>query len=254
MSDGSVHDVLWTAGWDSTFRVADLVLHHGRTVRPFYVAHPSRPSTGRELASLRRIRDEIVARDPSAASRLLPLEVARWRDLAPDPDVTAKVTELQGRGPLGEQYDWLARFATQRGLRGLELCIHADDKAHAFLTGEVVRSGDEPPDDSWALPAVPADAALTVFTRYRFPVLETTKVEMGEIATARGFGEVLGMTWFCHVPTLRGRPCGVCAPCQYTRDEGLGRRVPAPGLAGRPRYRLRRKAVEVASRHRLLRR
>jgi len=33
------------------------------------------------------------------------------------------------------------------------------------------------------------------------------------------------MTWFCHRP-VRGKPCGLCAPCVYTIEEGLARRVP----------------------------
>jgi hypothetical protein len=35
----------------------------------------------------------------------------------------------------------------------------------------------------------------------------------------------MDMTWFCHTP-VRGRPCGICAPCVYTIEEGLARRVP----------------------------
>jgi hypothetical protein len=43
------------------------------------------------------------------------------------------------------------------------------------------------------------------------------------------------LTWFCHRP-IRGEPCGVCNPCIYTIQEGLGVRVPA---SGRRRYRMR---------------
>ncbi len=30
-------NVLWTGGWDSTFRVLDLVLHQKATVQPHYL-------------------------------------------------------------------------------------------------------------------------------------------------------------------------------------------------------------------------
>jgi hypothetical protein len=46
-------------------------------------------------------------------------------------------------------------------------------------------------------------------------------------ARAEGWGAIMDMTWFCHAP-VHGRPCGICAPCVYTIEEGLARRVPVP--------------------------
>jgi NAD(P)-dependent dehydrogenase (short-subunit alcohol dehydrogenase family) len=36
---------------------------------------------------------------------------------------------------------------------------------------------------------------------------------------------LMDMTWFCHRP-VNGKPCGACAPCVYTIEEGLAWRVP----------------------------
>jgi hypothetical protein len=36
----------------------------------------------------------------------------------------------------------------------------------------------------------------------------------------------MDMTWFCHTPA-RGKPCGICAPCVYTIEEGLAHRIAA---------------------------
>lgn len=54
---------------------------------------------------------------------------------------------------------------------------------------------------------------------------------MGKIAEENGFGSIMEMTWFCFAPTWRKTPCGYCNPCKYTREEGLGRRVPSKGMA-----------------------
>jgi hypothetical protein len=57
-------------------------------------------------------------------------------------------------------------------------------------------------------------------------VFDMTKRDMQRAARERGFAELMELTWFCHVPTPDGRPCGRCNPCRYTMDEGLARRVP----------------------------
>jgi hypothetical protein len=58
-----------------------------------------------------------------------------------------------------------------------------------------------------------------LFRYFSFPLFSTDKVEIGERAEAEGWGDIMDMTWFCHRPS-RGRPCGICAPCLYTIEEG----------------------------------
>ena len=61
-----VHRVLWTGGWDSTFRVLELVLHWKVSVEPHYVIfHPSAPQ---EMAAMDAIRQALG----SDAERILP--------------------------------------------------------------------------------------------------------------------------------------------------------------------------------------
>lgn len=58
---------------------------------------------------------------------------------------------------------------------------------------------------------------------------------MLKIAEKHGFDDIMEETWFCHTPTKDGKPCGMCNPCKYTREEGLGRRGPNPSLYRRTR-------------------
>jgi len=146
-------------------------------------------------------------------------------DLREDAAITDRLERLRSRSHLGGQYDWLARFALQHGLTDLELAIHRDDRAAAFLQPHVVREegggdpyfrlGDHPPDDD-----------LLVFRDFRFPVFDKTKRDMQRLARRYGFAELMELTWFCHIPTADGQPCGRCNPCRYTIDEGLARRIP----------------------------
>jgi hypothetical protein len=235
--------LLWTGGWDSTYRLLDLCLSHRRPVQPIYVAgDPHRTSTGAETEAIGRILASLERLDPEAPKLVLPLDRAGPSTaIAPDPEITSAYRRLRQTSALGTQYEWLARFAAERGATGLELSIHRDDIAEPFLRGHVTRAPEPPPDDCFALAS--GDPDLTaVFGRYRFPLLDLTKVEMADRARELGFAELLELTWFCHHPR-RGRPCGACNPCLYTRREGLGRRVPWA-----PHRRAERRARELVRR------
>ncbi|MFW6350727.1 MAG: hypothetical protein ACOC3U_10195 [Thiohalospira sp.] len=221
--------LLWTGGWDSTFQLLDLLLRQGVVVTPWYVIDAERRSTGVELDTMRRIREELARRFPEARTRLRPQRFRAVEDIAPEPSLSADWQRAAGKFRIGGQYDWLARLCRQEGLEGLQLSIHRDDRARA-----AVLAAREPTD--------PADeAAGRLFSPFEFPLLETTKVAMGEAADRAGWRPLMERTWFCHAPTPGGRPCGRCNPCRFTVEEGLGYRIPwwNRGLAIPDRYLLR---------------
>jgi hypothetical protein len=229
----STHHVLWTGGWDSTFRVADLVLHHRRTVQPHYGLNPYRDSRHAELRTMDRLREEMIALDPSAERRLRPVQVYAAHKLAPDPSVQDPWARIHSAYEVGSQYGWLVRMARQNGLDDLELSIHVDDRAQELVAGNVVHDDAPPPDDLGRIVADPTDPDLRIFDCFTFPLFKVSKPQMAALAGERGFATVMESTWFCHQPTWRRQPCGRCGPCRYTRDEGLARRVPPPPGAAR---------------------
>jgi hypothetical protein len=224
-----VHDVLWTGGWDSTFRVLDLVLTHGRVVRPWYITDPERRTTRRELHAMAEIRRLTAALDGPAAARILPLEERALCSVPDDPHLRAAAGEMRTRTELPAQYEWLAMFARAEGIVGLELGVEDRAGTPAFAGVAVGRCAAPAPDDWWFIEpdGTPADS-FAILGSFRLPVLEMEKWEMEAIAHERGFADILEATWFCRWPTVLGRPCGFCVPCRGTRVGGLGRRVPAP--------------------------
>lgn len=223
-----LHHVLWTGGWDSTFRVADLLLVHGRHVQPWYVVDPERRTTDRELAAMSAIRSALVARDRSIADRLRPTIVRDVADLAVLPAIADAARSVRARGvPLPEQYLWLATLAFANGDLGLELGIDERTDTDSLIGVAVEFSAGAPPDD-WAYVTStgnPADI-VQIYGGFRLPVSELTKADMERRALDAGFADVLELTWFCRWPTILGNPCGQCVPCQGTRTGGLPRRVP----------------------------
>jgi hypothetical protein len=240
--------MLWTGGWDSTFRLLQLALLRGRAVQPHYIVDTGRPSTLHELRAIHAIREGLRDLSIDAARRVAPLHVVSIHDIAPDPVITGRYARLRSRGPLGTQYDWLARFVRQYGVRDLELCIHVDDKAEAFVRPHVALYESRDGDGWWALsPSVEHDPDLALFESYRFPLLRLSKLEMREIARAQGLLPLMLQTWFCHSPVGES-PCGRCNPCVYTVEEGMGDRLQAVGMRRYRRDALRRRLAATARR------
>lgn len=218
-----MHNVLWTGGWDSSYRVLDLVLVQKKQVQPWYIASLlGRVSTPQELRAMDEIRAELEKRDPDAAARILPTITVRDKDISVDPEVAAKLKSLQRQQHLGDQYGPLASFAKQKGIK-LELSVVKGglrgllcDRFYTTPSGDIEVSAELHED-------------LYLFSYFRYPLSGLTKMDMRAEAEKHGFRDLLELTWFCHLP-LRQKPCGICQPCQYARQGGMSWRVPGPTL------------------------
>ena len=65
--------IFWTSGWDSTFRVLQLLLVGRRRVQPYYLIADMRASSDVERARMDAIREALFKRDSSLK------EVLSWR-------------------------------------------------------------------------------------------------------------------------------------------------------------------------------
>lgn len=219
-----VAHLLWTGGWDSTFRLLDLVLVQRRIVQPYYVIDHGRKSCPIEIATMNRIRDAATAAQPAIRHLFLPTKVFRREEILPDTGVTAHYERLRATAPLGPQYEWLCRLQRQLDVDGIEMAIHKDDRAHPHLVGYAIRD-----DDAYILAPAACNTSLVIFQGFRFPLLNLTKLDMRGAADTGGFSNLMDLTWFCHRPTRRCRPCGYCGPCVYAIEEGMSYRVPRQG-------------------------
>lgn len=221
-ASGQSVPVLWTGGWDSTFRVCQLALIERRPVQPHYFLLP-RPSTGVEIQTIRRLKRMIGELDADARRIIRPTIYTDFEDAdrAGEAPYAAAVQRFKEVAHFGGQYSKLAFLAAQRDLRAVELSIHHDD----FATRMIADHLEQGADGRWSLRAdAPPDVKL-LFERFTFPLIDQTKVAMQEISRANGFEPILQETWFCHLPKGR-EPCGGCRPCLYARAEGMAWRVP----------------------------
>lgn len=219
-------NLLWTGGWDSSFRLLQLLLQHRREVIPHYLLDPTRGSTQAELEAMERIRSILFERHPHTRALLEPLRKFDIGMLAPDALITDAFRKIVSERFIGSQYDWLARFCKQLGIAELELAAgHRGGRIHSIIGAMVMETTDRGYVSYRIDPKYRETKEFAVFGGFSFPLFELNKQETGNIATEEAWLEILRMSWFCHKPGKGNEPCGYCNPCLYAVDEGFGWRI-----------------------------
>ncbi|HEY5850461.1 MAG TPA: hypothetical protein VIT62_06815 [Lysobacter sp.] len=222
----STVSLLWTGGWDSTFRLLQLLLQYRVPVSPYYLEDPTRASTPVELQTMVRIGNHLREAYPHTRELLQPVRIGSVDDVTIDSEVAAALREVRSRMFIGSQYAWLPSFCKHNAIGDMELGVHVDDKVQALVRPYALEF--EHPDGFRSVRVDPRHAGTAEYRLFRyftFPLFHIDKVGIDREAAAHGWSSIMEMTWFCHTP-VRGRPCGICAPCVYTIEEGLARRVP----------------------------
>ena len=219
--------ILWTGGWDSTFRVLYATLVEGKRVEPHYIVDTDRPSSLRELQVMSEVKNAIRTFSQEAYERISLLQITSKNEISEDVEITTSWKRLKQKMHIGGQYDWIARYAKSKNLTDLELSVQRDDTEggiYSFLKANV----EQTPSGTYRLRrGVGGDGEI--FAWFEFPVLEYSKTQMRDMARKHGFIEILEKTWFCHRP-ISGMPCGMCNPCIYTIEGGMGYRLPRESL------------------------
>jgi hypothetical protein len=218
------HNILWTGGWDSTFHLVRCLISDHSEIQPVYLIDENRSSTAMELRTMKRIKQKLRADIPARGDLLLPVKFIAVSDLQANERISKAFAGVRKRWRIGEQYDWLGRFCRQFGVSDLQLCIHKDDRAHDALQHVVEIAGGDTGEYRISDKFAGTDE-YELFRHYRFLDFDLTKREMQSIAQDLGFSSIMKLTWFCHAPR-DGKPCGTCAPCRFTIEEGLGWRIP----------------------------
>ncbi len=224
-ADSASIKLLWTGGWDSTFRLLCIVFLERRRVQPYFIKFGIR-SFQFEIDAMDRIRDMIRSIDEPSAALILPTRFFEDTDIPTCKEITQAYRNIRKTRFIGTQYRDLAALCEWQQISSLQLCIHKEDivKSATAIESMLTESGENPQ-------ALEIDSEYSktdeyvVFKYFEFPVLGLTKVAMDRMSAERGWAPIMDLTWFCHHP-INGKPCGRCNPCSYTIEEGLGRRIP----------------------------
>ena len=222
--------ILWTGGFDSSFRMIQLS-KHSVSIQPYYLSD-NRRSEQKELNAIDAITYDIH-NHPDTKCTILPLIKHNVTDIEPDIEISEAYHRLYKMTPLGSQYDWLARFAKTN--IGLEICLEKSEagRAHPFITKN---GGFKKINDGHIHYAIldeeKSDPDLfKIFGNFRLPLplFELTKLEELEEYKKLGFEHSINKTWFCFQP-INNEPCGICNPCKDVVKKGLPFRLTPAGM------------------------
>jgi hypothetical protein len=214
-------NLLWSGGWDSTYRLLYLLVVKHSVVQPYYVIDHRRSSVPNELSAMEKIRHLFIETYPEKKRLLLPTIVTEKKHIRQNKDITHKFYGVANasRISLGPQVEWLALFADEKGLFDLEVCHEKKPSPSAFdklILPEIQGKGHE-----CRLKNHLSNKDLSIFKYFRFPTLHLTKRDMEQLAEKYHFSHMMKMTWFCHKPVKNTIPCGRCSPCKMAKLCGI---------------------------------
>lgn len=224
--------LLWTGGWDSTFRLLQLLLEEKKCTQPYYFVDPKRPSTGVEIQSMGKLKTYLYNHHPHTKKLLLPAIYINIETIEPDTEIRKAYHSLKNFVPLGNQYLWIPEYCKQNQVYELEMSIEngANEDLIWRNLNYLKNQFSENPGHLSKEEKEIFVASKTLFRYFKFPIIHLSKRETFAIAKKKGWMTIMDKTWFCYNPLfvpLRGLvPCGNCVTCRFQQKSGFGWRIP----------------------------
>lgn len=218
--------LFWTGGYDSTFRLCQLLLVENKMVKPVYLAMDNvdspytnliqhRKNKYQEIKTMNNIRKYLGEIYPQTKKTLLP--TLYIHNIPQNKYINKAAYDIHYNlkkfaRPI-TQYERMARFSFYYPIKsievGLEKCGTGLDRATKEFRighGENCKLTNNLPNYA---------KSLGIFKKFRYPMVHMTKKDCYEYAKKYGFDEILKKTWSCWFPSASGKPCNKCQMCKY---------------------------------------
>lgn len=215
--------VFWTGGYDSTFRVAQLVIVEKRLIQPVYISdnnldnienkNTKRHNHIQENNAMDKIKENIFTSFPYTKSLILPTIEIKHVEI--DKDIADNMKKLHKlrkvRRPVC-QYGGMAQV-TRNINKDIEICVVDGDLMNKSVKNELSCNKNDCNyyDRKLKLSNI-NNNPIKIFKRFIFPILHYKKKDMHEISKKHKFDFILKDTWSCWYPR-NGKPCGRCIMC-----------------------------------------
>ncbi len=222
METDRVTYTFWTGGFDSTFRICELVIVKKKMVQPVYVSAiidntedktTRRRSHQQELETMERIRDMLPE---NVKKRLLPL--LNINEVKLDEDIKVCMNSLYKKKKMRRptcQYGALAQV-TRNLRKPVEVAVeYAPGKSMMYHCVEDSLDCGEVRQRSGVVAKIVLrkDTDLRIFLGFVFPTISYSKEDMFAVAVKNRFDHILRSTWSCWYPSEDGSPCKKCIMC-----------------------------------------
>lgn len=219
MSDNHIYQLFWTGGWDSTYRLLEIVTKNKEKVQLIYIKDLQRKSLNKEIEVINKILNKIYESYPYTKELILPIKIFCRENITISEKVNKSYLSIKNFTNIGSQYEWLAALCENENLKNVELCIFKNER-----TDLLFRLSQDRFDNIEEYEEL-KNAIKTLYENFQFPILNINKIDIFHESKKNNWLDIMKMTWFCHKPK-NGNPCGKCNPCMITISEGLGYRIP----------------------------
>jgi hypothetical protein len=200
-------EIFWTGGWDSTFRLIQVLMTTSAQVRPHYLIRAEK-STGIEIYVMILIRRAILTKYPEVRKRFLSTVYFNADQIEISEDIEKEILRLRKASQINEQYRLMLHYCKQFNIEQIEVSLD--------------KSPNETPEE-WLIKHFQDSPIFNCFT---YPIFNLTKSETHEIVKEHKWEDIMFMTSFCRRPKVVIEPCGQCGSCVDTVEAGMGFRFP----------------------------
>jgi hypothetical protein len=207
-------NLFWTGGFDSTFRLLQLVLIEKKCVAPIYLNFPEldglnirRQNAQFEIKTIQRIISELNRL--GVGYRIMPLKVITKITLSPEVFESMQILYYDGFLKRAiSQYAHMVQYSLDKNIIIEEGAENSPHSTSNKMVKPYLNS-----DGLLDLEKI-AGTPLMVIRNLKFPIIHLTKKEMLEIAKKHKFEYILQWTKSCWWPSSTGKPCLKCIMCK----------------------------------------
>lgn len=218
-SKDKVVEILWTGGWDSTFRIIELSMKDNIVIQPVYIEDPNRKSVVYEKKSMNEIIAALKMK-PKTKAKFAPITIYKLQDIPKDEEISKAYYTIYAATHLGAQHEWLAWLGKLHP--GMEMGTEKGSPEMSHIIDAIERFCDLQIEDGYGRinhekSSKEGNLVLGWFT---FPIITRTETDMLEQIKDWGYEDIMKHIWFCHKP-VNGKPCGLCHPCDVKMESKM---------------------------------
>lgn len=116
--------LLWSGGWDGTFRFLELMQHEDIEIQPIYVIDPGRESTPYEKKAMKKIIFEASKRFPAKVRDIQFYERDWILQNCKNEKISNAFRYLRKNYSIGTQYEWFALLCDKLNIKMESAVVH----------------------------------------------------------------------------------------------------------------------------------
>ena len=210
--------LFWTGGFDSTFRLCELLIIEKKQVVPIYITYPyldnkigskyKRNSSVNEIHAMETIKKQLFKEYPFTKINLKKTMYIDYLEL--DSVIKTKMRNLWKRKLNYRPITQCGGLAQVSKNLKIDIEMSVEDSPHSKMRKIVMPYIGTYKDK---IRIIKYDRDIQIFKNLIFPLIYVSKKKMIKIAKINNFYSILNLTWSCWFPK-NDKACGKCSMCR----------------------------------------